>query len=225
MTMVSKFIFNFCNFSVVVCFLTKLLTSGILFSRVINSVFIAKLLILGILPSISVILVLQSVFLTKPLVSGIFFSNSVLSKLYLVFHTKSLVSILFTSATNLSHTVFFETSFFTTSLSLLKSTGTGANLSMSNLSTSAFGLAKLVFSAKIEVSTCVSFFKSVFIISLSCHEQVSLSGLTKSEPTRQIKFNVYISSKASKRFRKVLTHFYMRSFIYKISFKKFHLEN
>ena len=58
---------------------------------------------------------------------------------------------------------FLTTSFFTTSLSLLKSTETGANLSMSNLSTSVFRLAKFVFSAKFEVSTCVTFFRSVFV--------------------------------------------------------------
>ena len=71
--------------------------------------------------------------------------------LYLVFHTKSLVSILFSFANSLSYTVSLTTSFFTTSLNLLKSTGTGANLSMSNLSTLVFRLAKFVFSAKLEV--------------------------------------------------------------------------
>ena len=53
---------------------------------------------------------------------------------YSVFKTNPLVSILFTLVTNLSHTVFL-TSFFTTSLSLLKLTGIGINLSISNLST------------------------------------------------------------------------------------------
>ena len=56
--MINKFIFNFYNFSIIVCFLTKLLTLGIVFSTTVNSVFVAKLLISGILPSISVILVL-----------------------------------------------------------------------------------------------------------------------------------------------------------------------
>ena len=40
------------------CFLTKLLTSGILFSIAVNAAFVAKSLILGNLPSISVILAL-----------------------------------------------------------------------------------------------------------------------------------------------------------------------
>ena len=40
-------------------------------------------------------------------------------------------------------------SFFTTSLSLLKSTGTGVNLIIFNLSTLVFKLAKFDFSAKL----------------------------------------------------------------------------
>ena len=47
--------------------------------------------------------------------------------------------------------IFLTTSFFTTSLSLLESTGTSANLSISFLSTSVFKLAKFVFNAKFEV--------------------------------------------------------------------------
>ena len=45
--------------------------------------------------------------------------------------------------------VFLKTSFFTTSLNLLKSTGTGTNFSISNLSTSVFKRAKFDFSAKL----------------------------------------------------------------------------
>ena len=82
---------------------------------------------------------------------------------YLVFKTKSLVSILFTFVASLSCTVFLTTSFLTKSSNLLQSSGTGANLSMSNLSTSVFRLAKFVFSAKLEVSTCVTFLRSVFV--------------------------------------------------------------
>ena len=55
--MILKFIFNFRNFSVIIYFfLTKLITLGILFSTAANSVFVAKLLTSGILPSITVIL-------------------------------------------------------------------------------------------------------------------------------------------------------------------------
>ena len=72
-------------------FLTKLLTSGILFSTSVNAELVAKALTLGILPFISVILALQSVFLKSPLVSEIFFSYSDLSISYLVFKTNPIV--------------------------------------------------------------------------------------------------------------------------------------
>ena len=85
--------------------------SGILFSAIVNAVFVGRLLVLGI-----------------------FFSNSALSVLF--FRTKSLVSILFTFETNLLFAVYLTTSFFTTLGNLLKSVGTGTNLSISNLSTS-----------------------------------------------------------------------------------------
>ena len=73
--------------------------------------------------------------------------------LYLAFNTKSLVSILSTFATNLLDAAFLTTSFFTTSLNLLKSTEIGTN----------FKLAKFVFNAKPEVSTCEIFSMSVFV--------------------------------------------------------------
>ena len=67
--------------------------------------------------------------------------------------------MLFTFSTNSSYTVFLRTSFFTISLSLLKSTGTDTNLPISSLSTSVFKLAKFDFSAKLEVSIFVASFK------------------------------------------------------------------
>ena len=66
--------------------LTKLFTLGILFSTVVNSAFVAKVLIFG----------LQLVSLRTPLISEIFFSNSDLSLSYFAFKTNVLVSILFT---------------------------------------------------------------------------------------------------------------------------------
>ena len=54
------------------------------------------------------------------------------------------------------------TSFFTTSLSLFKSTGTGINLSISNSFTSAFKLAKSDFAASLDVSIPVAYFKPAF---------------------------------------------------------------
>ena len=70
---------------------------------------------------------------------------------YLVLKTSPLESILFTLATSLSYTVSLTTSFFTTSLSLLKSRGTDTtNFQISNLSTSVYKLAKFGFSAKLD---------------------------------------------------------------------------
>ena len=101
-------------------FLTKLQTSGILFSTACNTELVAKPLILGILPSISVILAFKAVFLTSPLVSGIFFSASVIffsrsdvSVSYLVFKTNPLVSIPFTFVTyTFTYTIFFNNFIF-----------------------------------------------------------------------------------------------------------------
>ena len=62
MIMISKLLLDFSNFCAINCFLTKLLILGILFSTAVNAAFVAKPLILGILPSILVILALQSVF-------------------------------------------------------------------------------------------------------------------------------------------------------------------
>ena len=69
MITISKFLFNFSNFSVIAYFLTKLLTVGTLFSTVVNAFVVAKLLTSGILFSNSV----SFVFLTRSLTSGIFF--------------------------------------------------------------------------------------------------------------------------------------------------------
>ena len=71
--------------------------------------------------------------------------------------------MLFTLGTNLPYTVFLTTSFFTTLLSFAKSSGKGVSLSISSLSTLVFKLAQFDFSAKLLTSTCVIFFRSVFI--------------------------------------------------------------
>ena len=62
------------------------------------------------------------------------------------FLTKSLVSvvlILLTVLTNLPYSEFLTTSFFTTLLSLLTSTGAASNFPVSHLSTLLFKLLKL----------------------------------------------------------------------------------
>ena len=82
---------------------------------------------------------------------------------YLVFKTNRLESILFTFAFNLLYTVFLTASYFTTSLSWLKSTKTGTNLSISNLSASAFKVTKYYFEASLDESIPVAFFKSGFV--------------------------------------------------------------
>ena len=124
---------------------------------------VAKLLILGILFITSFILALRVVLVAKLVTSGILSSISLIIEL---------------------HTSFLTTSVFTTSLSLFKSTGAGTNLSTSTLTTSLFHLLKLlgtffnlsisiiyklaksVFLAKSNVSTPVTFFKSVFVVKL-----------------------------------------------------------
>ena len=134
--------------------------------------------ILGTLFSISVILAFKSVFLTKLLASGILFSTVAYSFLvarppcfvilsptnfivfsifelsvsYEVFKRNFVVTMLSTFVTNLSTSVFLTTSFFTTSISSLKLTGTSPNLSISNLSTSVFRLAEFDLSAKLLTS-------------------------------------------------------------------------
>ena len=94
--------------------MTKILTLGILFSAAVIAVLVAKLLILGILFLTSFILALRVVLVANIVIFGI--SSSILFILAL-------------------YTSFLTTSCLTTSLSLLKSAGTGTNLSTSNLST------------------------------------------------------------------------------------------
>ena len=92
-------------------FFTKLLTLGILFSTVLRAAVVAKLVILDISPLTSFVLALRLVLVVKLVISGTF-----ILALYTCFLTK----------------------FFTTSLSLFKSTGSGINSSTSNLSTLLF---------------------------------------------------------------------------------------
>ena len=138
------------------------LTSFILTLR---AAVVAKLVILGISFLNSLILALRVVLVAKLVISGILSSIFLFLALYAPFLT---------------------TSFFTTSLNLLKSTGTGTNLSIyifnlsillfkllrllgtffnlsiSYLSTLDFKLAQSAFLVKFNVSTPVAFFKSDF---------------------------------------------------------------
>ena len=85
----------------------KLLTIGILFSTAVRALVVNKSVTLGIL----LILALRAVLVAKLVISGILSSIFFILALY---------------------TSFLTTSFFTLSLSLLKSTGAGTNLSTSN---------------------------------------------------------------------------------------------
>ena len=120
MIMIStNFILNFTNFSVIVSFfLTKLLTLGISFSTAARAAVVAKLVMLGISFLTLFTLLLRVVLIAKLVILDILSSIFLMLALY--------------------------TPFFTTSLSLLKSTGTGTHLSTSNLSTLLFKLFKLV---------------------------------------------------------------------------------
>ena len=71
--------------------------------------------------------------------------------------------MLSTFVTNLLYSVFFTTLSFTTSDNLLRSTRISTSLSISDLSTSVYKLAKFDFNAKLLTSTCDTFFKSVFV--------------------------------------------------------------
>ena len=57
----NNFIIDFKNFCVIVSFLTKLLILGILFSRAVRAVVVAKLVLLGILLLTSFVLTLRAV--------------------------------------------------------------------------------------------------------------------------------------------------------------------
>ena len=72
------------NFTIKICFLTKLLTSGISFSTAVNAKLVATPVILGILFSIAV----NSDLLAKLLTLGILFSTSVILELKTVVKRK-----------------------------------------------------------------------------------------------------------------------------------------
>ena len=64
MIMISNFLFNFIDFCVIVSFLTKLLTLGILFSTAVRTVVVAKLVMLGISPLTSFNIALRVVLIS-----------------------------------------------------------------------------------------------------------------------------------------------------------------
>ena len=74
MIMISSiFLFNFTNFCVIVSFLTKLLTLGILFSTAVQAAVVANLVMLAILFLTSFVLALRALVLAKLIILGILF--------------------------------------------------------------------------------------------------------------------------------------------------------
>ena len=113
--------------------MTKPLILGILFSTVVRAVAVAKLLMLGILFLTSSTLALKAVVVAKLVMLGASFLASFILASRVVLLAKLVIpDILFSIFFILAlYTSFLVTSFFTTSLSLLKSTGAGTNLSTS----------------------------------------------------------------------------------------------
>ena len=70
---ISNFIFNFTNYCVIVSFLSKLLTIGILFSTAVKAVVVAKLKILGSTFLTSFILALRVALVSTLVISGSFY--------------------------------------------------------------------------------------------------------------------------------------------------------
>ena len=122
--------------------MTKLLTIGILFSTAVRAVVVAKLVILDISPLTSFILALREALLAKLVILGVLPLTSFILALRVVLVAKFVISCILSSIFFILalYKSFLMTPFFATSLSLLKSTGTGTNLLTSNLSTLLFKL-------------------------------------------------------------------------------------
>ena len=82
---ISKFIFNFISFCVIVSFFTKSITSGILFSTAVRAVLVAELVILSVSPLTSFIPALKEALVAKLVISGILSSISLILVLYTFF--------------------------------------------------------------------------------------------------------------------------------------------
>ena len=71
MIMICNSFFSFIKLCIVVSFLTKLLTLGILFSTGVKAAIVTKLVILGISPLTTCILALREALVAKLVISGI----------------------------------------------------------------------------------------------------------------------------------------------------------
>ena len=92
MIIISNFLFNFTNFWVIVIFLTKLLTLGILLSTGLRAVVLAKSVILGVLPLTSFILALRVAVVAKLLILIVSPLTSSISALGVVLVAKLVIS-------------------------------------------------------------------------------------------------------------------------------------
>ena len=132
MIMISNFLFNFINLCVRVSFF--LLTLGILSATAVRALVVAKVVIVGISSLTSFIIELREALVAKLVILGVSALTLFISALTEALVAKLLMfgilsSIVFILALYAS---FLTTSCFTTSLSLLKLTGTGTNLSTSS---------------------------------------------------------------------------------------------
>ena len=132
----SIFVFNFTNICVIV-FLAKLLTLSILFSTAVRAVLVTKLVILSISTLTSFSLVWRAAVAAKLVILGISPLTSFTLALRKALVAKLVIpGILSSIFFYLSIIYLFLTaSFFTSSLSLLRSIGTGFNSSTFELST------------------------------------------------------------------------------------------
>ena len=137
--MISKFFFNFSNFCIIICFLNAWCFS-LYFSN------------------FSIVICLFN----KTTCIRNFFSNSALSA-----HTQFLKQICQNQYYLLQHLInhihFFSNIIFYYITQFTQISRTGANLSISSLSTSVFKLARFDFNAKLEVSACEIFLTSTFV--------------------------------------------------------------
>ena len=107
-------------------FLTKLLTLGIIFSTAVRAVVVAKLVMLVIVFLTSFILALRAVVVATLVIIGIFFLTSFILSLRVASVAKLVISGILSSIFIILalYTSLLTTSFFTTSLTLLKPTET-----------------------------------------------------------------------------------------------------
>ena len=140
------FFFSNSLICVIIRFLTKLLTLGILFSTALRALIVARLAILGISPLTSFILELRVVSVAKSVILDISPLTSFILALRAALVATLVISDILSSIFIILalYTSFLKTSFFTAWLSLHKSTGTGTYLSTSNLSTLLFKLLKII---------------------------------------------------------------------------------